>query len=75
MILLVYNFPLLLIAAQVSCCGAAKGETVMKAFDSREFEKHKAEAKEKWGSTDAYKEHAKKQRITPSRSGMTLPRE
>ena len=32
----------------------------MNAFDSREFEKHKAEAKEKWGSTDAYKEHAEK---------------
>lgn len=32
----------------------------MNAFDSSEFEKHKAEAKEKWGSTDAYKEHAEK---------------
>jgi hypothetical protein len=29
------------------------------AFD---FEKHNAEAKEKWGSTDAYREHAEKTR-------------
>ena len=40
--------------------GAAKGENVMKAFDNSEFEKHKAEAKEKWGKTDAYKEHAER---------------
>ena len=40
--------------------GAVKGENVMKAFDNSEFEKHKAEAKEKWGSTDAYKEHAER---------------
>ena len=40
--------------------GAVKGENVMKAFDNSEFEKHKAEAKEKWGSTDAYKEHAQR---------------
>ena len=39
---------------------AMKGENVMKAFDNSEFEKHKAEAKEKWGNTDAYKEHAEK---------------
>ena len=32
----------------------------MKAFDNCEFEKHKAEAKEKWGKTDAYKEYEKK---------------
>lgn len=32
----------------------------MKAFDNREFEKHKAEAKERWGKTDAWKEHAQK---------------
>jgi preprotein translocase subunit SecA len=36
---------------------AMKGENVMKAFDSSEFDKHKAEAKERWGKTDAYKEH------------------
>ena len=39
---------------------AVKGENVMKAFDNSEFEKHKAEAKEKWGKTDAYQEHAEK---------------
>ena len=33
---------------------------VMKAFDSSEFNKHKAEAKERWGKTDAYKEHEEK---------------
>ena len=32
----------------------------MKLFDNSEFEKHKAEAKEKWGNTDAYKEHAER---------------
>ena len=32
----------------------------MKAFDNSEFEKHKAEAKEKWGKTDAYKEHTER---------------
>lgn len=39
---------------------AAKGENVMRAFDNSEFEKHKMEAKEKWGYTDAYKEHEEK---------------
>lgn len=32
----------------------------MKAFDNSEFEKYKAEAQEKWGKTDAYKEHAER---------------
>ena len=40
--------------------GAVKGENVMKAFDNSEFEKYKEEAKEKWGKTDAYKEHAER---------------
>ena len=40
--------------------GAVKGENVMKAFDNSEFEKHKAEAREKWGNTQAYKEHQEK---------------
>ena len=40
--------------------GAVKGENVMVAFDNSEFEKNKAEAKEKWGKTDAYKEHAER---------------
>ena len=39
---------------------AVKGENVMKAFDNSEFEKHKAEAKEKWGQTQAYQQHAQK---------------
>ena len=39
---------------------AMKGENVMKAFDNSEFEKHKEEVKERWGQTDAYKEHTEK---------------
>ena len=39
---------------------AMKGDNVMTAFDNSEFEKHKAEAREKWGKTDAYKEHAQR---------------
>ena len=40
--------------------GVVKGENVMAAFDNSEFEKYKAEAREKWGNTDAYKEHAER---------------
>ena len=40
--------------------GAVKGENVMKAFDNNAFETYKAEAQERWGNTDAYKEHAAK---------------
>ena len=39
---------------------AMKGENIMRAFDNSEFEKHKAEAKEKWGETGAYKEYSEK---------------
>ena len=39
---------------------AVKGENVMSAFDNREFETYKAEAAQKWGNTDTYKEHSKK---------------
>ncbi len=39
---------------------AAKGENVMNAFDNSNFDQHKQEVKEKWGNTDAYKEHARK---------------
>ncbi len=39
---------------------AMKGDNVMRAFDNSEFEKYKTEAKEKWGQTHAYKEHAEK---------------
>ena len=37
---------------------AMKGANVMSVFDNSEFEKHKAEAQEKWGNTDAYKEYS-----------------
>lgn len=40
--------------------GAMKGENVMKAFDNSEFETYKAEAKERWGKTDAYKDYTEK---------------
>ena len=40
--------------------GAVRGENVMTAFDNSEFENYKQEAKEKWGETTAYKEHAQK---------------
>ena len=40
--------------------GAVKGGNVMTAFDNSEFEKYKAEAQEKWGKTDAYKEYAER---------------
>ena len=39
---------------------AMKGENVMKAFDNTEFETYKAEARQRWGDTDAYREHAEK---------------
>ncbi len=39
---------------------AMKGENIMKAFDNSQFEQYKAEAKENWGKTDAYKEHSEK---------------
>ena len=39
---------------------AMKGADVMKAFDNSEYEKYKSEAREKWGKTDAYKEHTEK---------------
>ena len=32
----------------------------MHAFDNSKFEAYKAEAKEKWGSTDAYRQHEQK---------------
>ena len=39
---------------------AVKGENIMKAFDNTEFETYKAEAQQRWGNTDAYREHAQK---------------
>ena len=32
----------------------------MKSFDNIEFEQYNAEAKERWGETEAYKDHSKK---------------
>ncbi len=40
--------------------GAGKGLDIMSAFDNCEFEKYKDEVKEKWGSTEAYKEYSEK---------------
>ena len=39
---------------------AMKGENVMKSFDNTKFEAHKAEVQQRWGKTEAYKEHAEK---------------
>jgi len=44
---------------------AQRGENVMKKFDNSEFEKYKAEAKERWGNTDAYSEYKKKTKAWP----------
>ena len=40
--------------------GAAKGENVMNAFSSNEYDRYKAEVTEKWGKTEAYREHTEK---------------
>lgn len=44
--------------------GAEKGKITMKAFDNSDYEtarkQYETEAKERWGATDAYKEHAEK---------------
>ena len=39
-----------------------KGTNAVGVFHNSEFEKHKAEAQEKWGQTSAYKEHAERTR-------------
>lgn len=39
---------------------AVKGENVMKAFDSSEFDRYKAEAQERWGGTAAYREYTER---------------
>ena len=44
---------------------AMKGENVMNAFDNSKFEHYKAEAKEKWGKTDAWKEYSQKTKDYP----------
>lgn len=40
--------------------GAMKGENIMAAFHTDEFESYKAEAKERWGETEAYRQHREK---------------
>lgn len=40
--------------------GTAKGEPVMKAYDSSEFEAYKAETQQRWGQIEAYKEYTGK---------------
>ncbi len=39
---------------------AVKGKNIMKAFDNNEFEKYKAEVKERWDKTEAYSEYINK---------------
>ena len=51
---------------------AVKGEYVMTAFDNSEFEKYKAEAREKWGNTDAYKQHEEKTKNYSKQKWNTL---
>ena len=50
--------------------GAMKGENVMKAFNNSEFEKYKAEAKEKWGKTEAYQEYEKRNKGDAAADGL-----
>lgn len=40
--------------------GAMKGEIVMKAFDNRELEQRQAEARARWGKTEAWSEFERK---------------
>lgn len=40
--------------------GAMKGENVMNAFENSAFEAYKAEARAKWGQTEAYRQYEKK---------------
>lgn len=51
---------------------AVKGENVMKAFDSSEFDRYKAEAQQRWGSTDAYREYAERTRQYPKQKWDAL---
>lgn len=46
----------------------------MKAFDNSQLEKYEAEAKEKWGNTQAYQQHQEKPKIIPRRNGTPLRR-
>ena len=44
----------------VAIDSATKGENVMSAFDNKAFDQYKAEARQKWGKTDAYQEYSEK---------------
>jgi DNA-binding transcriptional MerR regulator len=55
--------------------GAVKGENIMKAFDNSEFERYKAEAQEKWGETQAYKEHTERTKNYPKEKWNDLATE
>ena len=49
---------------------AMKGENVMCAFDNSKLEAYKAEAKEKWGNTEAYKEYEQRGAKQPDADGL-----
>ena len=51
---------------------AMKGENIMNAFDNREYDQYKAEAKERWGDTDAYKEYAHKSKRRSRESSRAI---
>lgn len=40
--------------------GAVKGENIMTAFDKNELESYRAEARERWGETTAYREYTQR---------------
>lgn len=42
----------------------------MKAFNNSEFEQYKAEAKEKWGKTEAYQEYEKRNKADAAADGL-----
>lgn len=44
----------------------------MKAFDNSKFEQYKAEAKEKWGNTDAYREYEQRGSKDPGDALMAV---
>ena len=52
--------------------GAMNGENIMSAFDNSKFEQYKAEAKAKWGNTEAYKEYEKRGKNDQSDAMMAI---
>ena len=51
---------------------AMKGENIMNAFDNREYDQYKDEAKQRWGETDAYKEYEKKSKNRSKESSSSI---